>query len=229
MHLDFDYRATTATSIAVALLTFACASKQAEPRDASAAVAEEQRADTSTPDREATVQISKAVRDRCGLAEGEQGAPRFEFDKSSLRARGQNVLDDVARCLKEGPLKGEVVTIIGRADSRGSEAHNDELGTTRAAAARNYLAQRGVPADRLKIMSRGEQGSHGDDEASYALDRRIDIELGDLKSSPILEGSMMQAESSSPSKKNSKAASYADTAEGGKPVAGSPKGSGAAP
>jgi hypothetical protein len=168
------------------------------------------------------------LRDRCHLAEGEQGAPRFDFDKAALHAQGQNVLDDLARCLSAGPLKGEVVTIIGRADSRGTEAHNEELGATRATAARNYLAQRGVAADRLKVMSRGEQGARGDDEAGHALDRRIDIELGDLKNSPILEGSMLQAETS-PAKSNSKAGSYADTAEGGKPIAGSSTSSGTKP
>jgi peptidoglycan-associated lipoprotein len=231
MNPNFRYRSATAGGFVLAALTSACATQQLEPSDASrpSAQAAATQNDVSALDREATVQISKAVRDRCGLAEGAQGAPKFEFDQATLHARGQNVLDDVARCLSEGPLKGEVVTIVGRADARGSDAHNDELGATRAAAARNYLAQRGVPADRLKIMSRGEQGSHGDSEASFALDRRIDIELGDLKSSPILEGSMMQAESSSASKSNAKAASYADTAEGGKPVAGDPKGSAAAP
>lgn len=223
MNLNLRYSTAAATSFVVILLTSACASQAAEPRDASTTAAAPA-AGSSAPDRDATVQVSKAVRDRCQLPEGEQGAPRFEFDQATLRARGKNVLDDVASCLKDGPLKDEVITIIGRADARGSEAHNDELGANRAAAARNYLTQRGVPADRLKIMSRGEQGSHGDDEASHALDRRIDIELGDLKSSPILAGSMMQAESSAPSKSNSKAGSYADTAEGGKPVAGSPTG-----
>jgi len=220
MNLKFRF---TATTFAFALLASACASKQPEPRDPSeAGVVASGSQGSALPDREATVQVSKALRDRCRLPEGEQGAPRFEFDNAALHAQGKNVLDDLALCLRAGPLKGEVVTIIGRADSRGTQTHNEELGATRAAAARNYLAQHGVAADRLKVMSRGEQGARGDDEAGHALDRRIDIELGDLENSPILEGSMLQAETS-PAKSKSNAASYADTAEGGKPVTGAAK------
>lgn len=209
--------------IALCLAVSACSTNTPRTPSAPLQAAEPAEASNtaSTEERGLTVQVSKAFRQRCSLPEEADSAPRFEFDRATLRTKGRNVLDDVARCLIEGPLKGEVITIIGRADARGSDEHNQELGASRATAARNYLAQRGVPADRMRLLSRGEEGARGNNEASFSLDRRVDLELGDLKNNPILEGSMLQAESSS-TPKQSGAASYADTTEGG-----SPSGSGA--
>jgi hypothetical protein len=116
-------------------------------------------------------------------------------------------------------LKGEVITLVGRADARGSAEYNQALSESRAAAARNYLTQRGVPAAQLKLAARGEQGARGTDEETFALDRRVDVELGDLANSPILKGSMLQAETSeAKSPDTRKAGSYADVAEGGEVV-----------
>lgn len=173
------------------------------------------------------MQISKALRERCKIQDLPQDAPRFDYDRATLHARGRNVLDDVANCLREGPLSNEVITLVGRADARGSEGYNEDLGASRAAAARDYLAMRGVPVDRIRLVSRGEAGARGNDEASYALDRRVDIELGDLRNSPILEGSMLQQETSrARAPVQGEAASYADTAEGGKPIGNSGYGAG---
>jgi peptidoglycan-associated lipoprotein len=214
-------RAAWASSAALFLALSACASHRVDARNTPArtATATPAKGVIASPDREATVQISKAVRERCKIQDLPQAAPRFDYDQAVLHARGRNVLDDVANCLLDGPLSEEVVTLVGRADARGGADYNEDLGASRAAATRDYLALRGVPVDRIRLMSRGEQGARGNDEPGYALDRRVDVELGDLKKSPILEGSMIQAETSRQRVPvRSDAASYADTAEGGKPV-----------
>jgi hypothetical protein len=165
--------------------------------------------------------------ERCKIQDLPQTAARFEYDRTTLHAQGRNVLDDVANCLREGPLSEETITLVGRADPRGSQSYNQSLGASRAEATRDYLAMRGVPADRMRLMSRGEQGARGNNDATYAIDRRVDIELGDLRNSPILKGSMMQTETSrARTPVRSEAASYADTAVGGKPVGDSDNGSG---
>jgi peptidoglycan-associated lipoprotein len=227
-HSDFLIRgkwSIGAGYAALALGIAACASHHTETRAASpSAQTASAPATHSDPaatrrERETTIQISKAVRDRCKLPEQPQEAPRFDYNQATLHAQGRNVLDDVANCLIDGPLNKEVITLVGRTDERGTEHYNESLGEGRAAAARNYLTRRGVPADRIRIVSRGEQGARGNDETTYALDRRVDLELGDLRNSPILAGSMLQAETSQATvPRNSEAASYADTAEGGKPV-----------
>jgi peptidoglycan-associated lipoprotein len=203
---------------AFALCVAGCASKQVEAKNATA---EEPSVETTTAsaESETTVQISKALRERCGMPDEPHAAPNFDFDQATLRARGKNVLDDVAVCLTSGPLKGEVITLVGRADPRGSEDYNQALSASRAAAARNYLAQHGVPEAQMKLMARGEQGARGTDESGFAVDRRVDVEVGDVKNSPILQGTMMQQETSDTKAADTrKAGSYADVAEGGEVI-----------
>ena len=66
-----------------------------------------------------TIQISEDVRRECQLPDATaDAAPHFDYDKSTLRARGANVLDDLAKCLTTGPLKNRTLTIIGRTDFR---------------------------------------------------------------------------------------------------------------
>jgi outer membrane protein OmpA-like peptidoglycan-associated protein len=213
--LNCDGRCLGAGAL-LGLTVFACASQKTDARAPSADSAASASFD-SAGDGETTVQISKTMRERCNLPAEPQTAPSFAYDESKLRTRGKTVLDDVAKCLTTGPLKGEVITLIGRADARGTEEYNSSLGASRASAARDYLFQHGVPADQMRLLSRGELGARGTDEQTHALDRRVDLELGDLRASPILKGTMMQVEASDARRPdpNNKAASYADVPEGG--------------
>jgi len=153
-----------------------------------------------------TIQISEDLRRECQLPNSPKNAPHFDYADATLHAHGANILDDVAKCLSEGPLKGRVMTIIGRSDARGSTAYNKQLSADRAGAARDYLVQHGVAAANVRVIARGELGAQGKDEETWALDRRVDFELGDrnlgpnaaannLNASPdpVMEGSRMQA------------------------------------
>jgi outer membrane protein OmpA-like peptidoglycan-associated protein len=187
-----------------------------------------------------TIAISDDFRRECQLPNTPKDAPHFDYADATLRAHGANILDDVAKCLSAGPLKGRVITIIGRTDARGTAAYNKELSANRAEAARNYLVQRGVTAANVRIIARGETGAQGTDEESWARDRRVDFELGDkyaqgnaaasnLNASPdpVMEGTRMQALSPNNNASKANGSSYSDTAEGGH-EAGSGKGSGSA-
>lgn len=218
---------TLAALTGLALCAVACGRNERPAQDASTTPATvsgtQAPADATAQEREMTVQVSKPLRERCSLPDSPQDAPRFEYDQATLRASGRNVLDDVATCLKDGPLKGESITLVGRADPRGTAEYNQDLAQSRAAATRNYLAQRGVPSEQMKLMARGEAGAQGHDEATWALDRRVDIELGDLSNSPVLEGTMLQTESAKKpdnSPEAQKAGTYADVNEGSPPPTG---------
>lgn len=191
-------------------------------------------------ERDTTISISEDFRRECQLPNTPKDAPHFDYADATLHAHGANILDDVAKCLSEGPLKGRVMTIIGRTDARGSAAYNKELSANRAEAARNYLVQRGVSAANIRVIARGEQGAQGTDEESWARDRRVDFELGDrnlagnaaannLNASPdpVMEGTRMQALSPNNNVSKANGSSYSDAAEGGH-EAGSGKGSGSA-
>lgn len=186
-------------------------------------------------DRDTTIQLSEDFRRECSLPNA-QNAPHFDYADATLHARGANILDDVAKCLTDGPLRGHVMTIIGRTDARGSAEYNKELSANRAEAARNYLLQHGVAAASVRILARGAQGAQGTDEQTWALDRRVDFELGDRTATgnaagnnlnaspdPVMEGTRMQALSPGNTSKVN-AASYSDSVEGGHEV-GASKGS----
>lgn len=159
------------------LLVTSCAKEQPPAREPDVAEASTPpQAVTPPGQNQASVFVSEDLRAACELPQGGEEAPRFDFDEANLRSRGENILDDVAACLKDGPMKGQNIRIVGRADARGSEAYNQDLGTSRAEAARDYLVGRGVPTANLNVVSKGEQGATGDDEASRELDRRVDLE-----------------------------------------------------
>jgi outer membrane protein OmpA-like peptidoglycan-associated protein len=131
-----------------------------------------------------TIVLSPELRKGCELPDTPAEAPQFDYDESDLRPRGADILDGVARCLTTGRLQSHSITIIGRADPRGSEQYNKALGRDRATAARAYLIEKGVPAQRISFVSRGEQGAKGDDKQSWQLDRRVDIDLSRRDRSP---------------------------------------------
>jgi peptidoglycan-associated lipoprotein len=177
--------------------------------------------DTTRNDADTTIRVSDEFRRECQLPNAPKDAPHFDYADSTLRAHGANILDDVAKCLSEGPLRGRVMTIIGRTDKRGSAAYNKTLSGDRAAAVRNYLVQHGVPTSNMRIVAHGEQGAQGTDEETWAKDRRVDIELGERSAAtanalpdPVMEGTRLQALSPSNTTSKSNGASYSDSGEG---------------
>jgi peptidoglycan-associated lipoprotein len=104
----------------------------------------------------------------------------FELDSAVVREDGRASLDHNAQQIRSNPGWG-VVTIEGHCDERGSEEYNLALGERRAAAVKQYLADQGVPPDRLDVRSFGEMEpvSLGHDERTWRLNRRVQFETGD--------------------------------------------------
>jgi len=104
-------------------------------------------------------------------------APKFEFDSSQLTSEDAQILDQIAKCMTDGPLKDKHLKLIGRADPRGTTEYNFVLGANRAHQVLAYLEQHGVPQNRMGETSRGELDAQGNDEEGWRLDRRVDITL----------------------------------------------------
>jgi peptidoglycan-associated lipoprotein len=104
-------------------------------------------------------------------------APSFDYDKEELHPEDRQVLDQLATCLMSGALKGRSVSLIGRADPRGTEEYNLGLGSRRAASVGGYLERLGVGKPQLAVTTRGALDATGTDEAGWQKDRRVDIQL----------------------------------------------------
>ena len=96
-------------------------------------------------------------------------------DRAALDAAAARALDRLASTLAVDP-RG-TVEIVGHADLRGTERHNDELSRRRMAIVRDYLAAHGVAAARLHGRAAGarEPAQRGAGPAALAANRRTEI------------------------------------------------------
>jgi peptidoglycan-associated lipoprotein len=79
----------------------------------------------------------------------------FDFDKYDIRPGDAKVLDSNASWLKSNPE--QLLLIEGHCDERGTNEYNLALGERRAKATMNYLVSQGVQANRITIISYGEE------------------------------------------------------------------------
>jgi peptidoglycan-associated lipoprotein len=125
----------------------------------------------------AGIRISDAIRQKCGISETDAF---FAFDSKVLRPSDTAILDKVALCFVSGPLKGQTLSLVGRADPRGEPEYNMELGHQRADSVGDYLTTKAHPKmdpPKVEASSQGAIGATGHDEAGWAQDRRVDVDL----------------------------------------------------
>ncbi len=104
-------------------------------------------------------------------------SPKFDYESPDLLGEARQTLERLAQCLTKGTLKGSQVLLTGHCDARGEEEFNMSLGDNRAEAVKTFLMGMGVPGDRIRTSSRGKLDATGTDEAGWAIDRRVDIEV----------------------------------------------------
>ena len=79
----------------------------------------------------------------------------FDFDQYVLTDAAKSILVSYAGLLRAAPAVK--VLIEGHCDERGSDEYNLALGEKRALATKNYLVSLGVAADRMNVISYGEE------------------------------------------------------------------------
>ncbi len=99
----------------------------------------------------------------------------FEFDKSSLTSKSIQTLKSAVDALNENSTIE--VTLSGHADERGTREYNLALGQRRAESVSDYLVLNGINKSRITVKSFGEEKplAYGQNEASYAKNRRVEI------------------------------------------------------
>lgn len=108
-------------------------------------------------------------------------APKFDFDDADLLPEDRDVLEQIAKCVTTGPLKGRALNLVGRTDPRGEVEYNMVLGDYRAESVSDYLARLGVEPGAMARTTRGDLDAEGKDEDGWQRDRRVDITLQPVK------------------------------------------------
>ena len=101
----------------------------------------------------------------------------FDFDKSVLRPDGRKSIDEAM-----GKMKGvdlEMVIATGHTDSVGTDAYNQRLSERRAAAVKEYLVSKGIPASKITTIGKGESQPVATNKTAEGRqkNRRVDIEF----------------------------------------------------
>ncbi|HXG04623.1 MAG TPA: peptidoglycan-associated lipoprotein Pal, partial [Candidatus Binatia bacterium] len=79
----------------------------------------------------------------------------FDFDRAEIRPGDIPTLEANVQWLRDHAET--LVLIEGHADERGTNEYNLALGERRARAARDFLVERGIAAERISIVSFGEE------------------------------------------------------------------------
>ena len=97
----------------------------------------------------------------------------FALNRASVMAEDEAILNGAAEALKSDPMLR--MNIEGYTCNLGKPAYNLLLGDRRANAVKDYLIGKGVPADRLRTKSFGEENPKHDNssEETRKLNRRV--------------------------------------------------------
>ena len=101
----------------------------------------------------------------------------FPYDQAVLPEKAKDLLAKAGDLLKQAP--SVTVTIEGNADERGTEDYNMALGEKRGNVVKAYLTTYGIAANRLSVISYGEEkpSAIGHEENDWAQNRRDEFKV----------------------------------------------------
>ena len=126
---------------------------------------------------------------------GDATFPRNASDLGSLKEEGREILRSFAKRVRDANLLSSIdqIQVVGHTSSEGSDAHNWQLSSERAASVALFLIQEGeLPACSVTATGRGRFYPVSPDSARKvggvrAEDRRIELEL-----TPVILGDSAQ-------------------------------------
>jgi peptidoglycan-associated lipoprotein len=101
----------------------------------------------------------------------------FDYDMSNIRDDQRATLDAKIPVFQANADMR--IRVAGHTDNRGSDEYNLALGQRRAAEVKQYLIARGIAADRIDVVSFGEErpAVAEDSEDAWAKNRRGEFEI----------------------------------------------------
>jgi outer membrane protein OmpA-like peptidoglycan-associated protein len=102
----------------------------------------------------------------------------FNFDRYNLRPDAVAALDELLTKLKSADRVSRI-SVVGHADAIGTVPYNQKLSERRAASAKKYLIEHGIPEDQIDTRGEGELNPAypNDTPANRQKNRRVDIEF----------------------------------------------------
>ncbi|MFA6066609.1 MAG: OmpA family protein [Candidatus Babeliaceae bacterium] len=104
----------------------------------------------------------------------------FDFDQYVIRQDQQSALSYNLENIRSIAAEGKIIVIEGHAcDSAGSPAYNMALSHKRAQHLYNYLIKHGIPANKLKVVGRGNEMCvvQGGTREQQAPNRRVEMHV----------------------------------------------------
>ncbi len=168
------------SSIAAALALGACHKKVAPapvPAPAPAPTTAAPAPPPPPPSAAPTMGADEAARARDAARASLTAPIYFDLDSDALSDADRAALDAKVGILNAS--SGVKIRVAGHTDERGSDEYNLALGQRRAAAAKRYLTQHGVPDAAIDLISYGEEhpAMDGHDEGSWSKNRRDEFEI----------------------------------------------------
>lgn len=104
-------------------------------------------------------------------------AKLFGFDKADVTDEGRETLEAWRKTVQNELSDAFAAIIIGHTDSTGDASYNMGLSKRRAEAVSDYLVATGTPADKLRVIGKGESNplASNDTKEGQALNRRVEI------------------------------------------------------
>jgi peptidoglycan-associated lipoprotein len=127
------------------------------------------------PEQKAEAAKPEETRVRAAAPDAGLQPVHFDFNQALIEAQAREIMKANAEWLKAHPQVK--VRIEGNCDERGTREYNQTLGQRRAASAKKYLMDMGVPGKRILMISYGKEKSSCSDntESCWQKNRRDDF------------------------------------------------------
>ncbi len=137
--------------------------------------AEQRAAAAEAAAADALAKLAAVKQDERGMVITLSGSVLFASDKSELLPDARTRLDQVANALMA--TKERHIVVEGFTDSRGSDAHNQDLSKRRAESVRQYVVSRGYNGDLITSEGMGKASPVADNASAEgrANNRRVEI------------------------------------------------------